>query len=313
MTSSIPVYQGLGGAFLYSEDPKRLAAFYQEVLGVPLTAYGERFSAELPSADRLFSTRTASTTFAIFKSDKRGRGDIARLNHRVRDLDLVLARLADRGVEVKGPDDDYGRFAWCEDPDGNRVEIWEPPEKDAVAGPIEVVPADKRLATIGATMSSKSIVKSVTVNADRESVFAAFTNADRLREWLCPDCRVELQIGGRYEIYFMPDAEEGLRGADGCRVLSFLPPRMISFTWNAPPPHEETRPQHTWIVIELATEPTGETRVTLTHTGWPRSEEDPGALSDAWSATFAYFENAWTQVLSRLERHFGSPTGSNHH
>ena len=290
-------YQGLGGAFLYSERPKALAAFYIEVLGVPLHTMGSGFCAELPSSDRFFSDRTATTTFAIFSCEERGSGNIARLNHRVRELDEVLARLDERGIAYEGPDDDYGRFAWCEDPDGNRVEIWEAPRRDPLAGPIEVVPSDKRLAATAENLSPKNIVRSIEVAATREELFAAFTNEEKLRAWLCPDCRVELRIGGRYEIYFMPDAPEGLRGADGCRVLSFLPPRLLCFTWNAPPPHEETRPQHTWVVIELAVIGPSETKVTLTHTGWPE-------LSKTWRATFDYFDDAWERVLTSLAKHY---------
>jgi uncharacterized protein YndB with AHSA1/START domain len=74
---------------------------------------------------------------------------------------------------------------------------------------------------------------------------------------------------------------------------------MLSFTWNAPPHLEKTRFEHTWVVVELADAPGG-TRVTVTHTGWPKSglEREP-----QWEATFAYFDRAWAGVLASLEGH----------
>ncbi len=51
------------------------------------------------------------------------------LNFRVRDLDAMLAQLRAAGVEVdeRVEEQEYGRFGWCVDPEGNRVELWEPP------------------------------------------------------------------------------------------------------------------------------------------------------------------------------------------
>src|SRR5712672_923199 len=45
---------------------------------------------------------------------------------------------------------------------------------------------------------------------------------------------IELRPGGKYEIYFNKNAPEGERGSEGCKVLSFIPQRMLAFTWNAP-------------------------------------------------------------------------------
>jgi predicted enzyme related to lactoylglutathione lyase len=51
------------------------------------------------------------------------------INFCVDDLPGMIARLAERGINVQGPEEyDYGRFAWVMDPDGNRIELWEPPK-----------------------------------------------------------------------------------------------------------------------------------------------------------------------------------------
>jgi predicted enzyme related to lactoylglutathione lyase len=114
---------------------------------------------------------------------------------------------------------------------------------------------------------------------------------------------VALSPGGSYEIYMLDDAPAGQRGADWCRVLSFLPGRMLSFTWNAPPQFPTTRPRLTGVVLTFddATLDGGGAgcRVTLTHLGWPAS-----GLNDAdseWPATFDYFDNAWTRVMQWFE------------
>ena len=51
------------------------------------------------------------------------------VNYRVDDLDALLEELKKSGIEIDPPreDYDYGRFAWITDPDGNRIELWEPP------------------------------------------------------------------------------------------------------------------------------------------------------------------------------------------
>jgi uncharacterized protein YndB with AHSA1/START domain/catechol 2,3-dioxygenase-like lactoylglutathione lyase family enzyme len=291
-------YQGVGGAFLYARDPAALAAWYAEFLDLPIDPTGTAPWVELPGAGRHRDGRRQTTTFAIFAADaplpeQAG----ARLNHRVRDLDAVLAKLTAAGIPFEGPQDEYGRFAWCHDPEGHRVEIWEPPAADPLDGPVAVVPWGKRFATDGTRLSERTIAVSTTVAAPIDAIWAAWTTSEGLTSWLCPDAEVDLRIGGPFEVRFLPDAPEGQRGSDDCVVLSFLPPRLLVFSWNAPPPHEQTRPQHTWVVLEL-TETDAGTTVSLTHTGWPDTVD-----AAPWQETFAYFDAAWRRVLANLEDH----------
>lgn len=113
---------GVGGVFLKAKDPKGLHAWYHEHLGIPLT-YG--FTAfEGPEAQGI-------TTFSFFPDDSDHFGQSsqrAMVNFRVDALDSVLERLAAGGARIdpKREDSPYGRFAWFFDPEGNRVELWEP-------------------------------------------------------------------------------------------------------------------------------------------------------------------------------------------
>jgi predicted enzyme related to lactoylglutathione lyase len=122
---------GIGGIFLRARDPKSLAAWYTQHLGIQLTEYG---SATLLWTDEIPAT-TGMTTWALFPSDTKyfgpGNKDSpqqAMVNYRVDDLDALLTHLAAAGVPIDPhrEDYDYGRFAWITDPEGNRIELWQP-------------------------------------------------------------------------------------------------------------------------------------------------------------------------------------------
>jgi len=84
-------------------------------------------------------------------------------------------------------------------------------------------------------ISSRVVRKEVRVNASIEKVWKAWTTNEGATRFFAPKARIELTIGGRYELYFDLRAPKGSQGGEGCRVLSFLPMEMLSFEWNAPP------------------------------------------------------------------------------
>ena len=127
---------GIGDIFLKARDPQALAAWYAKHLGIELSTghQGKNFlwSDEVPAT-------TGMTTWSLFPEDTPyfGKGNEkgpqqAMINYRVDDLDALLAQLATEGVTIdpKRENADYGRFAWIVDPEGNRIELWQPlPEK----------------------------------------------------------------------------------------------------------------------------------------------------------------------------------------
>jgi predicted enzyme related to lactoylglutathione lyase len=120
---------GIGGVFFKSQDPEKLYSWYEKHLGIKrmpgngvmfewqdaqTDAEGQTIWSIFPRATKYFDPSHASFM----------------MNYRVEDLDTLLALLKQEGVEVddKREDSEYGKFAWIMDPDGNRIELWEPPK-----------------------------------------------------------------------------------------------------------------------------------------------------------------------------------------
>ena len=69
----------------------------------------------------------------------------------------------------------------------------------------------------------KYILKEVTVKASMEEVWDAWTTSKGVTTFFAPEAKIELKYDGSYELYFDLDKPEGLRGSEGCKILSFLP------------------------------------------------------------------------------------------
>jgi uncharacterized protein YndB with AHSA1/START domain len=140
----------------------------------------------------------------------------------------------------------------------------------------------------------KSIHKRVEVKASLHEVWRCWTTAQGLQGFFAPHCEIELWPGGRFEIWFFPDNPPGTRGAEDLELLSFLPDRMISFEWDAPPHLPEVRGHRNWVVVTFEALDEARVAVELHHLGWKQGEQ--------WDQAFAYFERAWDVVLGRFER-----------
>jgi predicted enzyme related to lactoylglutathione lyase len=111
---------GIGGYFLRAADPAALGAWYRDCLGLDADENG------------LWRQREGPTVFATFESESDylgSRDQRSMLNFRVGDLDAMLAQLRAKGAEVDGEPQEMegvGRFGWVTDPEGNRIELWQP-------------------------------------------------------------------------------------------------------------------------------------------------------------------------------------------
>jgi len=122
---------GVGGVFFRSSDPAKLAQWYQQALGLVTEAWGTTHGTSF-SPDGM--PANAFTVWSTFASDTEYFGDPQQsymINLVVDDLDAALTNVLAAGGEVipEKEEHDFGRFGWIIDPDGNRVELWEPPEK----------------------------------------------------------------------------------------------------------------------------------------------------------------------------------------
>ncbi len=119
---------GIGGVFFKSRsDHKELAAWYQRHLGLALEPWGGamlKWPQDSAVDGGLTVWHVADKNSDWFSPSESS----FMINYRVDDLEELLAQLRRDGIEiVKGPDsDDNGRFAWILDPDGNKVELWQP-------------------------------------------------------------------------------------------------------------------------------------------------------------------------------------------
>jgi predicted enzyme related to lactoylglutathione lyase len=111
---------GIGGHFMRAAHPAALTAWYRDVLGLDFSEYGE------------WAQQAGPTVFAAFEADTDHFGSPAQqvmINFRVRDLDAMLGQLRAAGVDVAAETqemDGVGRFGWVTDPEGNRIELWQP-------------------------------------------------------------------------------------------------------------------------------------------------------------------------------------------
>jgi predicted enzyme related to lactoylglutathione lyase len=119
---------GIGGVFFKAKDPEKLKAWYRTHLGIESESWGAVFHwrDDPRSAD-------GSTAWSVFTEETKyfepGKKPFM-INFRVEDLDWLLTQLRAEGVEVnaKSEESEFGKFSWVMDPEGNRVELWEPPK-----------------------------------------------------------------------------------------------------------------------------------------------------------------------------------------
>jgi len=112
---------GIGGIFFKAKNKDRLLDWYREHLGIDVQEWG----------GAMFSGMS-QTVWSVFKQDSDYFGSGSQrymVNYRVPNLNRILARLKDEGVTVDArvEESEFGKFGWIMDPEGNRIELWEPP------------------------------------------------------------------------------------------------------------------------------------------------------------------------------------------
>jgi predicted enzyme related to lactoylglutathione lyase len=124
---------GLGGLFFKARDRKGLMEWYRDRLGIESESWGTMFRWQEPDDP----SRTGYTVWSPFADDTDYFEPSTKqfmVNYRVADLEALLAALEKEGVRIVGGirEEENGKFAWIVDPEGNKIELWEPkdPEED---------------------------------------------------------------------------------------------------------------------------------------------------------------------------------------
>jgi predicted enzyme related to lactoylglutathione lyase len=120
---------GIGGIFFTAQDPKAMQAWYREHLGIDVQPWG---GAAFRWTDGDDQPVAGTTAWCIFPAGGQSFAPSAApfmVNYRVADLAALLQALRDEGCTVldKVDESEYGKFGWVIDPEGNKVELWEPP------------------------------------------------------------------------------------------------------------------------------------------------------------------------------------------
>ena len=144
----------------------------------------------------------------------------------------------------------------------------------------------------------RAINERITVKANVDDVWKAWTTTEGIKTFFAPDAKVELKVDGPFQVYMNPFAEPGLKGADDMRIIGFQDKKMLSFTWNAPPSLPEARKQRTVVIVRLISRGDAITDVTIHHVGWGEGGE--------WDKAHDYFVKAWPSVLKNLQKRFDS-------
>ena len=120
---------GIGGIFFKSPDPKKACDWYDKHLGIQ---FGEQTYRSFQWKEQETGEQ-GSTVFSFFKNETTYLDPSKSpfiINFRVKNLDTLLSQLQSEGVTIVGEPQtySYGKFAWILDPDGNKIELWEPIE-----------------------------------------------------------------------------------------------------------------------------------------------------------------------------------------
>ena len=118
---------GIGGIFFRAADAPALRAWYKRHLGIDVQDWG---GAAFPWVDDAGRPTAGTTIWSVGKGDNFApSASPFMVNYRVADLDALLAALRAEGCAVlEATDDpDFGKFGWVMDPEGNKVELWQPP------------------------------------------------------------------------------------------------------------------------------------------------------------------------------------------
>ena len=144
----LPRVTGFGGLFFKAKDSDGLSAWYRDRLGLPIEEWG---GCVFPWRDDADPKKKGQTVWSIFDAktpyfspSRKG----FMMNFRVDDLDRVLKELEAEGAKISAASEEseFGKFGWVMDPEGNKIELWQPPAPPKPKKKLKTKPASKKKA-----------------------------------------------------------------------------------------------------------------------------------------------------------------------
>ncbi len=142
----------------------------------------------------------------------------------------------------------------------------------------------------------------IEVKAPAAKAWQLWTTKEGLQKFFAKQALIELKPGGSLEVWFAPDAPSGQRGAEGLKVLAYIPEQVLVFEWNAPPKYPKARAKTTFIVIRFESMTNEMTRLRFTQGGFAERSADAPDEKEEWIKTRQYLAQAWPQVLANFKK-----------
>jgi uncharacterized protein YndB with AHSA1/START domain len=149
----------------------------------------------------------------------------------------------------------------------------------------------------GAQAQDRTIRKQVVVDASLKEVWEAFTTNQGAQAFFAPKTKINLTLGGSYEIYFYPGNPNGTRGCEEeCHIQSFAPMKSLAFTWGSEPGSLRDAGLTTIVFLDFKELSAHKTLVHFTNIGWGQGHE--------WDQSYDTFTKNWDSVLGWLKIRF---------
>jgi uncharacterized protein YndB with AHSA1/START domain len=142
--------------------------------------------------------------------------------------------------------------------------------------------------------SEKKIVKAMAFPSGLQNIWKKWTTHEGLKTFFGYDNKIELKLGGCFEVYLSKNNQPGNKGTEGCKTLTIINEMLLSFTWIAPPQFKKLRHEkhNTIVLVEFEEIDMNKTCVSLTHFNWPTGNE--------WDKLYNYYDNEWDKILQKL-------------
>ncbi len=145
----------------------------------------------------------------------------------------------------------------------------------------------------------KILHHSIKLKCDITSAFRYFVDKEKLQNWLAPSVEVDPVVGGKYELFWVPEEPE-YDSTIGCTITAIDQEKLLAFEWKGPKQYSDfmnhadplTHVTVAFYPVKTGEEP--ETEIHLVHTGW-RDTPD-------WEEARQWFQKAWDFAFSELEK-----------